>query len=69
MLFCCYVSLGVKLLDFSIDSVTAGKDAQGRDLVAEDGSHGVSVDLIGTRAWHISGYYSTLAAATAGFAR
>jgi hypothetical protein len=48
-------------------AIYLGKDAQGRDLVAEDGSHGVSVDLIGTRAWHISGYYSTLAEATAGY--
>jgi hypothetical protein len=48
-------------------AIYLGKDAQGRDLIAEDGSHGVSVDLIGTRAWHISGYYSTLAAATAGY--
>ncbi len=48
-------------------AIYLGKDAQGRDLVAEDGSHGVAVNLVGTRAWHISGYYSTLATATVGY--
>jgi hypothetical protein len=48
-------------------AIYMGKDAQGRDMVAEDGSHGVAVNLIGTRAWHISGYYSSLPTATAGY--
>ncbi|MCD6350985.1 MAG: CHAP domain-containing protein [Armatimonadetes bacterium] len=48
-------------------AIYLGKDARGQDLVAEDTRSGIRINPIGSRAWHISGWYSVLPAEGAGY--
>lgn len=49
-------------------AIYLGRDARGQDLVAEDGSRGITINPIGSRAAHISGWYSVLPPEPAGYA-